>query len=104
LSSSSSTTAIIKKKKYNFYNNYLNGTTNNNNEIGILSMKDPSFFNAYQDEIDTLNDITRCERYGFVGVPNENNDNNDNEDNNEKMTKNNIKNKYLIKWEFPRKK
>jgi hypothetical protein len=52
-----------KKKKKNFYNNYLNGT--NNNEIGIVSTKDPSFFSAYQEEIDSLNDITRCERYGF---------------------------------------
>ena len=50
-------------KKKNMYNNYLNGT--NNNEIGIVSTKDPSFFNSIQEEIDSLNDITRCERYGF---------------------------------------
>lgn len=33
--------------------------------IGILSTKDPSYFRAYQEEIDSLNDETRCKRYGF---------------------------------------
>mmetsp|Transcript_5662 Transcript_5662/g.14138 ORF Transcript_5662/g.14138 Transcript_5662/m.14138 type:complete len:511 (-) Transcript_5662:351-1883(-) len=33
--------------------------------IGIISAKDPSFFSAHQEEIDSLNDETRCKRYGF---------------------------------------
>jgi len=55
-------TKIRTKKKYT-YDNYSNGT--NNNEIGIVSMKDPSFFETYQEEIDALDDTTRCKRYGF---------------------------------------
>ena len=34
--------------------------------VGILSQKEPlAFFGAYRDEIDSMNDDARCQRYGF---------------------------------------
>jgi len=35
------------------------------NNTGILSKKDPSFFQSFQEEIDSLDDEARCSRYGF---------------------------------------
>ena len=46
-------------------NDQNNGNSNNGNEEGLLSQKGYTYFHTYQNEIDTLEDRQRCQRYGF---------------------------------------
>jgi hypothetical protein len=82
---------------------YISSNINNDddgiNNVGIISTRDPSFFRVYQEEIDSLNDESRCERYGFKLYSNNNsnsNSNNNNNNNNNNNTANKPKRRRIF--------